>query len=136
MLIEGSIIKDGRWHLVEVPLLDAMTQGHNRAEALSMVADLVETLVDRPGFKVQVQDHGHERLTLLVSDPAAVIALGLRRRREAAGLSLQDVADRLGAKSKNAYARYEQGTSIPTVTKLAELLQAVDPERDLAVSVG
>jgi hypothetical protein len=31
-----------------------MTQGHTRKEALTMVADLLETLANRPGFVVQV----------------------------------------------------------------------------------
>jgi len=37
------------------------------------------------------------------------------------------VARRLGQKSPNAYARYEQGRSVPTVEKLNELMRAIDP---------
>ena len=60
-----------------------------------------------------------------------MVRLLLRRQREKSGLSLADVANRLGAKSRNAYARYERGTSVPTIEKLDELLQAVSPDQDI-----
>jgi transcriptional regulator with XRE-family HTH domain len=58
----------------------------------------------------------------------------LRRQRQKSGLSLAEAADRLGARSRNAYARYEQGRTVPTVAKLDELLKAVAPGRDLLVA--
>jgi hypothetical protein len=39
----------------------------------------------------------------------------------------------LGAKSRNAYARYERGTSVPTVEKVSELLQAIAPGQDFVL---
>ncbi len=48
-------------------------------------------------------------------------------------VSLSEVADRLGATSINAYARYEQGRSIPTVQKLSQLFAAVSTHRDFVV---
>lgn len=47
--------------------------------------------------------------------------------------SLADVSRRLGARSLNAYARYEQGRSVPTVQKLSELLSAVSPHKDFVL---
>jgi transcriptional regulator with XRE-family HTH domain len=55
------------------------------------------------------------------------LALLLRRQRERHGLTLAQAAERLGQRSKNAYARYEQGKSMPTVEKLEQLLQAIAP---------
>lgn len=57
----------------------------------------------------------------------------LRRARQRAGLSLAQVAERLGATSINAYARYERGRSVPTIQKLSELFAAVMPHRDLVL---
>jgi len=54
----------------------------------------------------------------------------LRRQREKRGVSLSEVAHRLGSRSKTAYARYEQGRAVPTVKKLFELLAAVAPGED------
>jgi transcriptional regulator with XRE-family HTH domain len=56
-----------------------------------------------------------------------LIRLLLQRRREMSGLSLGEVAQRLGAKSRNAYARYERGQAVPSLEKLDELLRAVSP---------
>ena len=57
------------------------------------------------------------------------MALLLRRQRESRGLTLAEAAERLGQRSKNAYARYEQGKAMPTVEKLEELLQAIAPDQ-------
>ena len=54
MRLFGRLHRDGEYWLVEVPMLDAMTQGHSKAEALAMAKDLVETLANRPGFSVAV----------------------------------------------------------------------------------
>ena len=65
---------------------------------------------------------------------AALTAFLLRRARLRAGLTLAEAAKRLGAKSLNAYARYEQGRAVPTVVKLSKLLAAVAPARDFVIS--
>jgi transcriptional regulator with XRE-family HTH domain len=62
-----------------------------------------------------------------------MIRLLLQRQRQKSGLSLAEVAHRLGAKSRNAYARYEQGVSVPTIEKLDELLRAIAPDREIVV---
>jgi transcriptional regulator with XRE-family HTH domain len=49
------------------------------------------------------------------------------------GLSLAQAARRLGSTSVNAYARYEQGRSTPSIQKLTELFGAVSPDRDLVL---
>lgn len=125
MRFEGRVWKDGRNWLAEVPMLDVMTQGGNRKEALAMIADAIESLVNKEGFKVGVYPTDGERIEVGSPDVVMLIALMLRRQREAHGLSLADVAERLGQSSRNAYARYEQGESVPTVDKLQELLAAV-----------
>lgn len=43
------------------------------------------------------------------------------------------VARRLGAKSLNSYARYEQGKSVPTIEKLGVLISAVTPGNDFVI---
>src|SRR2546423_15482224 len=44
---EGQLVRDGRFWLAEIPLLDALTQGRTRREALEMIADWLETMVNR-----------------------------------------------------------------------------------------
>ena len=40
-------------------------------------------------------------------------------------IALAEVAKRLGLKSRNAYARYEQGRSVPTIGKVSEFMSAL-----------
>src|SRR6266571_3514490 len=60
MCFAGRIFKDDKFWLAEIPLLDAMTQSRTRKEAFAMVADLLETLANRPGFSVHVHPGKHE----------------------------------------------------------------------------
>ena len=133
MRLSGRIWKDSKFWLAEVPMLDAMTQGHSEREALRMIADLVETMADRKGLKIAVFPGVRGVFEIGSEDAAALVAVMLRRQREKHGVSLAEVARRLGARSKTAYARYEQGRSVPTVEKLFELLAAVAPGEDFVL---
>lgn len=133
MRFEGRVTRDGRWWLAEVPILEAMTQGKTRKEALAMIGDWLETMVDRKGFEARVFPLSSTTFEIAGSDAAAMTALLLRRRREASGTSLRDMAARLGSSSRNAYARYERGDAVPTVEKLDALLKATSPGGDFVI---
>src|SRR5215813_2376245 len=115
MRFQGKIYKDGKWWLAEVPIFAAMTQGRTRKEALAMIVDWFETLIARPEFSVTVHEGKRGEFEISSSDTKAMVCLLLQRQRQASGLSLAGAAARLGVKSRNAYARYEQGASVPTV---------------------
>ena len=68
-----------------------------------------------------------------MNDPSALTALILRGRRQASGASLREVASRLGATSRNAYARYERGDAVPSMEILDALLKAVAPDGDFVI---
>jgi len=133
MRFEGKVVREGRFWLAEIPLLDATTQGHTRKEALAMIADWLETMVNRDGFEARVHPRGRDEFEVSGTDAAGMTALLLRRRREASGASLRDVASRLGETSRNAYARYERGEAVPTVDKLDALLKAASPGNDFVI---
>lgn len=133
MRFQGTLRKEGGFWLAEVAVLDAMTQGRSRKEALRMIADWIVTMVHRKGFAVEIQPVGRDVFEVSATDARRMISLLLQRQRHKSGLSLAQVAERLGVKSRNAYARYEQGASVPTVEKLDKLLGAVAPGRDLVL---
>lgn len=134
MRFQGKLYKDGKFWLVEVPAFAAMTQGRTRKEALAMIADWFAMMLDRPDFAVTVYKGNAGDFEIAASDTKAMVGLLLQRQRQVHGLSLATAAERLGAKSRNAYARYEQGSSTPTVEKLDKLLQAVSGGRDFVLS--
>jgi hypothetical protein len=127
MRFPGRVKKDGRFWLVEIPAFDAATQGRTKREALAMAADLVETMADVKGFRVTVYPTGGETFEVGGNRLDVLLSLLLRRQRERQELTLAEAAERLGQRSKNAYARYEQGRAMPTVGKMEELLQAIAP---------
>ena len=130
MRLAGRVWKDGKFWMAEVPMLDAMTQGRSRSGALRMVADLVATMANKKGLRVDIFPGDRSAFEIGTGDVGALVAVMLRRQREKHGLSLSEVAHRLGSRSKTSYARYEQGRSVPTVEKLFELLGAVAPGED------
>ena len=101
-----------------------------------MVEDLLETLANRQGFSVTVHRGKKGAFEVSANDVRTMIQLLLQRTRQSSGMSLAEAAKRLGATSRNAYARYERGTSMPTVEKLNELLHAVSPDRDVVLSMS
>ncbi|HET8798602.1 MAG TPA: helix-turn-helix transcriptional regulator [Thermoanaerobaculia bacterium] len=98
-----------------------------------MIKDWVETAIHRDQFLATVHPKGPAEFELEGSDAAAMIALLLRRRREASGASLREIATRLGSSSRNSYARYERGEAVPTVEKLDALLRATSPGGDFVI---
>ena len=136
MRFAGEISRDGSFWLAEVPVFEAMTQGCTQGEALEMIEDWFSAMVNQSGFSVTIYLRGNDAFKIQASDLGSMISLLLQRQRQRSGLSLAEVAERLGAKSRNAYARYERGDSLPTIEKLDELLRAVSADRDLLVGQG
>ncbi len=130
MRFAGRVFRVQNLWAVEVPILEVVSQGRTKKDALAMIADAIESLANRPGFKLEVFPGGGEYFEVGSEDLATLTALLLRRARQRSGLTLSEVANRLGVASINAYARYEQGRSVPTVQKLSQLFAAVSADRD------
>ncbi len=133
MRFAGRVFKAGRHWAIEVPILGVTSQGRTRKEAFEMIANAIEALVNKPDFKVEVFPGEGDYFEIGASDQAALTAFLLRRERTRSGLSLSEVSKRLGVRSPNAYARYEQGKSVPTVPKLTALLSAVSPHKNFVI---
>ena len=117
MRFAGQVVKAGKWWAIEVPDLGAFSQGKTKKEAYAMICDAIEAMVGKPGF----------------TEDAALVAFFLKQQRGLSGKTLEQVARNLGQTSVNAYARYEQGASVPTIDKLTELLRALEPDADFVL---
>ncbi len=140
MMLIGRIAKErGRWWSAECEIIGAFTQGKSRKDACAMLADCIETKVNRAGFKTTVSELGPEgrdafSVFIDADEPALLAAEVLKYQRSKHRMSLADVAEQLGASSRNAYASYEQGRTEPSLSKFRQLLAVVAP--DLALTVG
>jgi DNA-binding XRE family transcriptional regulator len=131
----GTVTKqEGIWWSAHCDIAGIFTQGKSKADAMRALADAFEDVIHRDGFRVTVTALDGDEVHVTASDPALLLGVVLRYQREAHGLSLADVAKRLGASSRNAYARYEHGTAMPKLDTAQAILQAVAPE--LALTVG
>lgn len=133
MVLEGRVFKDKSLWLSEIPALDAMTQGRSKKEAIEMVADWIRSIINDPNLEVSViERQGLLFVELPVTAP--VIALLLQKNRERQGLSVREMAERLGFKSHNAYAQYERGKVEPSLSQLERFLN--ETERPFKIKVG
>lgn len=127
---EGKLFKDGRYWPVFIPALDIYTQGTSKKDAYAMIKEAVELSVDHEGFEVEVTPIPKNRFVLKtknvenVDNDKYLMALLLKNQRGKYGLSISEVAKRLGI-SKNAYAQYEQARAIPSITKVEEFIHAM-----------
>jgi len=134
MKFSGKVFKDGDYWLAEIPILDIMTQGHTEEESYNMILDAIISLINKEDFKVDLYKGKKGNFEVSSLDSKSMISLLLQRKRENSGLSLAQVATRLGFTSRNSYARYERGQTMPTLGKLDELLRAVDPSMDFVIN--
>lgn len=124
-MFHGNVWKEGRFWLVEVSALDVMTQGRSKKDALAMIRDAIEELVHEKGFRIKVAPSDGNAFVISANAVAPLVALMLKRQRAKNGLSLADMQERLHTKSRNAYAQYEQGRSVPSIQKLLEFFSAM-----------
>jgi predicted transcriptional regulator len=113
-----------------------MTQGTSKKDAHRMIGEAIEALVDRKRFRIDVRPGIGAEFTIGANQGVILIALMLKRQREAHNLTLMEVARRLHSKSPNSYARYEQGKSTPTVEKLNQLMKAINPASEPILKTG
>ena len=138
MMFEGRVAKTkgNKFWEVEIPLLEVYTQGRSKKDALAMIKEAIELLVEKRGFRIEVIPGRGESFKVRSKDTRTLISLLLERQRQVHGLSVREVAARMNSKSPNAYAQYEQGRVNPTLEKLNELLRAIDPGMEVILKVG
>jgi len=141
MELEGKLWKSGKFWLVEVPAVEVMTQGHSREDALSMIGDAIEGLVDcyfpneSKNFKVSITEYKRGVIGVSSSNNSLMLAFSLRRQREASKSTVREVSERLGSNSPNSYARYEKGRARVSLDQYERLLQAVNPKQKFHLRV-
>ena len=112
---------------VDIPEIGIFTQGRTKKDACQMAKEAIELIVNLEGFKVSIEPGLNNNFFVVPNNTGPIFAMILRQKRIEHGLSMRDVASRLGQSSPNSYGRYENGKNIPTIEKFDELLAAIDP---------
>jgi DNA-binding XRE family transcriptional regulator len=126
MKFQANLIKSGAWWAVDFPVLDLQTQGKTKKEAMVMAGDVIKCMSPTDSIEVSVSPKGKTTIEVGSNNTKAMVSILLRARRQKHGLSIAEVSEKLGYSSRNSYAKYEQGKTIPSVEKLEELLEAMD----------
>lgn len=129
MRLNGQLLRDGKFWAVQCPALGALTQGLTRKEALEMIVDWVQGMLDEPAFDVGVEMTGKDSFHLVFASAAAqarILAFIVARRREEAGLTMRELADRLGLAHKSTIAQAETGRNELGLSRLGDFLAALD----------
>lgn len=135
MWIEGKLTKVGKVWAVEIPMLLIHTQGRSVKDALEMAEDAVEGLVERKNFKAIVRQTNANHFLVGSEQSQFLIASVLKQQRASRGLSIRDVAERMGFNSPTAYSRYESGETALTLEKLEAVLKAIDDQQDAVITL-
>jgi predicted RNase H-like HicB family nuclease len=142
MELLGKIWKDGKFWLVDIPVIDVSTQGRTRKEALMMIEDAILELLksyfpnDVKNFHLDVVEHTKTEIGIKASQSNIMLSFSLIRQREMSKSTVRDVAKRLGSKSPNAYAQYERGRMRMTLDQYERLLGAVNPDRPASLLIA
>ena len=112
---------------------DIWTNGNTREEALFMIKDSIIEYVkyyfdfDSQGFELAINEYKKPLIGITANNSKLLLALSLRRQREKSGSTVREVSERLGSKSPNSYAQYEQGKTKISLDQYEKLLQAANP---------
>lgn len=129
MRLEGKVWKDKKssYWIITVPFLALTTQGKSKKDAYFMIKDAIELAIHKPGFRIEVITGRGAFFSVRANNTKHLVAFMLKQLRAIRGLTIKNVTARLGMRSLNAYAQFEQGRCVPTLDKVDELIRAIDP---------
>ncbi|HSD90942.1 MAG TPA: type II toxin-antitoxin system HicB family antitoxin [Kofleriaceae bacterium] len=137
MQVVGTLEREDDVWVANLDVIGVFAGGSTIDEALAQAVSLIELRATRDGRSldgftpvatVVAAPDGTQQIVVRSNQPTRLAFIVLRHQRELRRMTLADVADKLGASSRNAYARYEQGASIPSVDKFVEILEVLLPE--------
>ena len=136
MRIEGKIQKSGKYWAVEVPMLFIFTKGKSKEDGFTMAKDAIEELIGIKGFEVNIIPYRDNTFSIGSNDDSKLMAFALKQQRAKAGLTIRQVAERLGSSSPTSYSQYESGRVKPSLDKYTQLLKAINETIELILKIG
>lgn len=109
MLINGKIRKEDSFWIVEIPELNLLTESKNRQESLELILWLIEEKYSFKKNNFHIEHLKEGSFQLSSKDLDVMQSLILKGLRNKEGLTIQEVADRLGFKGRSSYFKYESG---------------------------
>lgn len=127
MYLRGRIFKDPQsdWWCAEFHPFCTYVQGNSEVDALAMLKDAIELGFEGFRFTLTFGKREEGEVLLQPENTAEAIGIIVRQNRNESDLTLQEVAERTGAKYPGAVACYENASREASISKLDELMRAM-----------
>ena len=142
MFLEGRVWQDpddAKFWLIEIPILNLMTQGKSKKDAFKMIKDATSLLIkDLPmeisnGFTLKIEEFGEITFGLSCSIPFLLVAIIVRRQREGSGIPQR--RSKKDGKALFYTDKIESGRSSCSMIRFIEILQMYNPKQKLVLTV-
>jgi predicted RNase H-like HicB family nuclease len=132
MQLRGRVFKVGKFWAVECLTLGAHTQGTSKKDALEMMKDWVQSMLDRPDFEFDISPAGGNEFVMSFPDPKPVLGLMINQLRNQAEIPIRDLAKKIGKKSQTSVAQYLNGKHVPGIEVTSTLLGALGYDLEIS----
>lgn len=133
MIIKGTAKKSGKFYVVDMPAIEGYTQGRSRKEVLVMAVDWVRCMLNDEAFPATARWTSDTEFELSSPCDAKLLSLMLKQKRQAARMTAQQAADKIGVASVAGYYKYERGTVMPSQRTLSKLCALVGVPADVVL---
>lgn len=127
MILPGKYYKEGKFWLIEISQLDALTQSTSRSGAFNMIQDWIMTMANCLDLKMEFIDQGAGNFIIKFDNPAPIVSLMLERAKKESGMSLSMLMQALELTSKSV-ARSRFDCSDKRIGKIAETARVMGYE--------
>lgn len=118
-------------YFIQIPDLELYSQAESLEEIPVMVDDLVGMMFEEAGiegYEILWEKGSNEHFLIGTKDVPGLLAFIMRRKRGDLGVSVTELAERMGYSSHNSIAAYEQASRSPSVEKFAEIADGLGYE--------
>ena len=138
MKLKGKLKKDGKFWLIEVPVLSAITQGRTKKEDFEMIEEYIINMSEEyfsKTLKLNITKLINNEFEIETNNTILLTALVLRSLRVSQDLTIKAISEKLGYSSVNGYAQYEQSKRELSCHKLSEMLSVLNPKVKLLIDL-
>lgn len=125
MLLKGRVWKEEGFWLAEVKHLDLFTQAKTRQESLDLLMEQIEERYDFDKSQYSLKTITSSEIAITSISMNALVPLILKGLRNKEGLSVREVATRLGFKSRSSYFKYETGERSISIDQFDRIVKLI-----------
>lgn len=132
MKLPGTVVKHGKFWVIDVPSIAVSTQSFKKSEVLFYITDALDLMV--PGLGSEAEWTSRDTFTVSAKNNGLFKSFILQRVRLGAGLTQGELAALVGQKSHATISAYESGARHPSLDSLMKYLNKMNYDVELTIS--